>query len=60
MEGDRVVEARENTGEEGGGKRDLSDGGKGGGRTRYRKWEAVTLLHHYTHLTPSIPGMTNN
>lgn len=39
MEGDRVVETRENTGEEGGGggKRDLSDGGKGGGRTRYRK-----------------------
>ena len=41
-----MVEARENTGEEVGGKRDLSDGGKGGGRTRYRKWEAVTLLHY--------------
>ena len=36
------VEAQVNTGAEGGGKRDLSDGGKGGGRTQYRKWEAVT------------------
>ena len=35
------VEAQVNTGAKGGGKRDLSDGGKGDGRTQYRKWEAA-------------------
>ena len=44
------VEAQVNTGAEGGGKRDLSDGGKGDGRTQYRKWEVVTPC------TPPLPA----